>query len=103
MSPVFSTLDRGSLLDVASSGRGRYFELDREPDGTIANLIVDAARRLAGSLGMERQVTDLYRQCLLAAAFFVCLGVPWSRDRQELFLIAIGAGATLLMVWTVVT
>jgi Ca-activated chloride channel family protein len=103
MSRVFSTLDRPSLLEVASAGRGRYFELDREGDRAIASMIVEATRRRAGSLGAERGFTDLYRQCLLAAAFFVCLGIPWSRDRQELWLIATGASATLLVVWTAVT
>jgi hypothetical protein len=96
-------LDRSSLLDVASAGRGQYFELNRESDRAIASTIVEATRRRAGSLGVELGFNDLYAQCLLAAAFFLCLGIPWSRDRQELWLVAAGTGATLLVVWTAVT
>jgi Ca-activated chloride channel family protein len=99
---VFSTLDRRSLLEIASVGQGRYFELNRETDGDIANQIVDAARRRAGTLGVERLFTDLHRQCLLAAAILLCLGVPWARDQHELALIAVGAGVSLVVVWRVV-
>ena len=100
MSPVFSTIDRPSLGGIASAGGGRYFELDRESDRAIAAAIVDAARRRAGLRAVEQGFTELYGQCLLAAALFICLAVPGSRDRAELWLHAIGAGAALLIVWT---
>jgi len=100
MSRVFSTLDRPSLGGIASTGGGRYFELDRESDRAIAGSIIEAARRRAGLRAVEQDFTELYGQCLLAAAVFICLAVPSSRDRAELWLHAIGAGAALLVLWT---
>jgi Ca-activated chloride channel family protein len=98
MSGVFSTLDRTSLGGIASAGRGRYFELDRENDRVIAGTIIEAARRRGGR-AVQRGFTELYGQFLLAAAFFVCLAVPCSRDHVELWLHALGAGAALAMLW----
>jgi hypothetical protein len=103
MSRVYSTLDRASLAGIASSAGGRYFELGRDNDRATASMIVEATRRRAGSRGVERGFNELYRECLLAAAFFVCLGVPCARDRRELWLLALGAGAALLFVWTAVS
>jgi len=48
---------------------------------------------------VERGFTEFYWQCLLAAAFFICLAIPSSRDRAELWLHAVGAGAALLILW----
>ena len=98
-SRVFSVLDRASLLEVASAGHGRYFEIDRESDRAIASMIVEAVRRRAGSRGVERTFRDLYPQSLLAAAAFVCLGVLGSRNRRELWLLAVGGAGALLLVW----
>jgi Ca-activated chloride channel family protein len=99
-SRVFSTLDRPSLGGIASAGGGRYFELDRESDRAIAGTIIEAARRRAGLRAIEQGFTEFYWQCLLAAAFFICLAIPSSRDPVELWLHAIGAGAALLILWT---
>src|SRR5260221_6698611 len=42
---IHSSLDRASLMQIATAGGGAYLELDREGDRQIANTIVDAARR----------------------------------------------------------
>lgn len=99
MSDIFSTLDRASLGGIASAGRGRYFELGRENDRAIAGTIIETARRRGGR-AVQRGFTELYGQCLLAAAFFICLAIPCSRDHVELWLHAIGAGTALLILWT---
>src|SRR5205823_3908572 len=51
--PIRSTLDRESLGQIANAGGGEYFELDREGDREISNHIIDAARRRAGSRGVQ--------------------------------------------------
>jgi Ca-activated chloride channel family protein len=99
-SRVASALDRGSLLAVASAGRGQYFELDRDSDRTIATAIIEATRRRSGPRDVELAYTPLYWHCFVAAAILVGLGVPWARDRLELSLHAAGALAALFFVWT---
>ena len=53
---------------IANAGGGEYLELDREGDREIANRIIDAARRRAGSRGLEVANEELYWRFLLAAA-----------------------------------
>ncbi len=57
-----------SLSMIANAGGGEYLELDREGDREIANRIIDATRRRAGSRGLEVSNEELYWRCLLAAA-----------------------------------
>ena len=66
--PIHSSLDRASLREIANAGGGEYLELDREGDREIANRIIDAARRRAGSRGLQVENEELYWRCLLAAA-----------------------------------
>jgi Ca-activated chloride channel homolog len=73
LAPVASTLDRDSLAVIATAGRGRYFELDREKDTDIANAIIAETRRRAVQSGVAEGTDDLYPQCLAAAAVFVLL------------------------------
>ena len=42
-----------SLAQIATAGGGEYLELDREGDREIANQIIDAARKRAGSRGLR--------------------------------------------------
>jgi Ca-activated chloride channel family protein len=102
MSRVHSVLDRTSLVEIASSGGGQYFELDRENDRAIASIIVEATRRRAGPRAVEQGYTEWYRECLFAAAIILCVGVACSRDHRELWLQAAGAGAALLIMWVIV-
>jgi hypothetical protein len=99
MSPLRSSLDRASLLSIATSGGGKYFDLDRESDRQIASTIIDHARRRAGARGLDAVSEDLYWYCLLAAAGLLCLGTLFLRDHGELWLHGLWAALALLGVW----
>ena len=62
--PIRSSLDRASLATIANAGGGEYLELDREGDREISNRIIDAARRRAGSRGLQVESEELYWRCL---------------------------------------
>jgi len=98
--PLRSSLDRTSLAMIANTGGGEYLELDRDGDREIANRIIDAARRRAGSRGLQVGTEELYWRCLAAAAVFVGLGLLFMQERGELLLQAAGAGAALALVWS---
>jgi hypothetical protein len=83
------------------AGGGQYLELGRETDREIANRIISATRRSAGSLGLESGARDLYWQCLLAAACLLIAGVVFMQERAELWLYTFGTAAALFAVWTV--
>jgi Ca-activated chloride channel homolog len=99
--PVYSSLDRDSLDAIAMAGGGQYFELGRDGDREIANRVIDAARRRAGTLGLEAGARDVYWQFLFAAAWLLAIGVIFMQERVELWLWAAGAGAALAFIWTV--
>jgi Ca-activated chloride channel family protein len=98
--PVRSTLDRESLAQIANAGGGEYMELDREGDREISNRIIDAARRRAGSRGLQVGTEELYWRCLAAAAVFLAIGLLFMQERVELVLQAAGAGVALALVWS---
>jgi Ca-activated chloride channel family protein len=98
--PIHSSLDRVSLALIAAAGDGQYLELDREGDREIANRVINAARRRAGSAGMESTTRDLYWQFLFAAACLIALGVVFMQERAELWLFTLGTSAALFIVWT---
>jgi Ca-activated chloride channel family protein len=98
--PIRSSLDRASLSMIANAGGGEYLELDREGDREIANRIIDASRRRAGSRGLEVANEELYWRFLLAAAVFMGLGLLFLQERAELWLQAAGTGVALALVWT---
>ncbi len=98
--PLRSSLDRASLAQIASAGGGEYLELDREGDREIANRIIDAARRRAGSRGLQVGTEELYWRALAAAAVCLAVGLLFMQERIELVLQAAGAGVALAMVWT---
>ena len=79
---------------------GEYLELDREGDREIANRIIDAARRRAGSRGLEVASEELYWRFLLAATGLMSIGLLFLQERVGLWLHAAGAGIALLLVWT---
>ena len=98
--PLRSSLDRSSLSKIASAGGGEYLELDREGDREISNKIIDAARRRAGSRGLQLESEELYWRCLAAAAVLMFIGLLFLQERVELWLQAAGACAALAFVWT---
>jgi len=98
--PIHAVLDRTSLAMIANAGGGDYQELDREGDREIANHIIDAARRRAGSRGLQVGTEELYWRLLIAAAVFLAIGLLFLQERVELVLQALGAGAALALVWS---
>jgi Ca-activated chloride channel homolog len=97
--PIHSSLDRGSLATIANAGGGEYLEIDREGDRRIANRIIDAARRRAGSRGLQEEHDELYWRCLVSAAALLGFGVLFLQERTELWLQAAGAGTALAVLW----
>jgi Ca-activated chloride channel family protein len=100
MSTLHSSLDRGSLLAIATAGGGRYFDMDRQSDRQIASTIIDAARRRAGVRGIERTAEDLYWLCLVAAACLISAGSLFLHERGALLVHALGTAISLVVVWT---
>src|SRR6185436_5762963 len=98
--PIRSTLDRESLAQIANVGGGEYMELDREGDREISNRIIDAARRRAGSRGLQVGTEELYWRCLAAAAILLGIGLLFMQERVELVLQAAGASVALALVWS---
>ena len=96
-----SVLNRNELRRVATAGGGRYFELDAQTDREIANTIIDATRRRAGTLGIQEGTQELYWNFLLAAGVFLAIGVLFLRDRVALALQLGAAVAVLVFVTTV--
>jgi len=97
-SPGRSRLDRASLQRIAAAGGGQYFELDRDPDRDIANVIIDAGRRQAPARSEQGKSEELYWRFLAAAVGSAAIGMLLVRDRVELWLQlagALGAGALL--------
>src|SRR5690242_18935793 len=96
--PTTAHLDRSSLQRLALGGAGQYFELDRDGDRHIANAIIDAGKRMAPSLCAVQQSEDLYRRFLVIAAVFPFIGLPFLRDRLELWILTVGAAAVLIAI-----
>jgi Ca-activated chloride channel family protein len=97
---VRSVLNRAELTRIATAGGGRYYELDRESDREIANAVIDATRRRAGTTGIQEGTRDLYWNFLLAAGVCLVLGVLFLRDRVALALQLAAASAVLLFIQT---
>jgi hypothetical protein len=83
---TISRLNRASLMRIADTAGGRYFELDRDADRDIANAIVDTGRRLAPPKPAEPTVIEFYPRLLLAAVVLAGLGLLFARGRTELWL-----------------
>ncbi|MEO8677746.1 MAG: vWA domain-containing protein [Vicinamibacterales bacterium] len=90
-SPGRSRLDRASLQRIASAGGGQYFELDRDPDGQIANRIIDAGRRMSRPTTVAGEATELYWRLLVAAVALSSIGLLFLREPTELWVQLAGA------------
>jgi Ca-activated chloride channel family protein len=80
---AISRLNRASLMRIADSAGGQYFELDRDADRDIANAIVDAGRRLAPPKAAEPTVVEYYPRLLMAAVALAGLSLLFARERVE--------------------
>lgn len=99
--PVYSSLERSSLQEIALAGGGRYFELDREPDRTIALRIIQDVRSRSASTVREES-TELYWRFLLAAAGALGLALIFARERPQLWwqTAAVAGGLITLVMLT---
>jgi len=95
---VYSTIDRSSLNAIATAGGGDYFELDQESDREIASRIITAARRHAGTRGVEERTDPLYWRFLVVSAGLLFVGILFVRERAELWIHMVGAAIVLLIV-----
>ena len=73
--PIHSSIDRSSLQRIASAGRGRYFELDRMPDGEIAASIINAFRLQSFERKTKESFAELYWECMCGAMLFIGLSM----------------------------
>ncbi len=94
--PVHSALDRASLQNIALAGRGRYFELEREPDRAIALRIVQDVRSRSAA-GLQEERVDVYWRFLLGAAGALGLALIFTRERAQLWWQATAALVALLV------
>ena len=95
---IRSALDRRSLNSIAGTSGGRYLELDRESDITIANQIIDSARRRSVAARPEPTMQPVYWQFLFAAACIAVAGVLFLRDRSELWIEVLGGAVALAVI-----
>jgi Ca-activated chloride channel family protein len=84
-STIRAALDRDSLRAIARAGGGQYFEIGQESDREIASRIIGTVRSRAGVSQQEESRSDLYWQCLFAAAVLLCLGTFALGTRAELW------------------
>ena len=97
--PVHSALDRTSLQTISLAGRGRYFEIDREPDRASALRIIQEVRSRSAR-GLQEQTVDVYWHFLLAAAVLLGLALVLTRDRAQLWWQIAGVAVALVMLVT---
>jgi Ca-activated chloride channel family protein len=97
--PIHSSLDRASLLAIATAGNGMYMELDRESDREIATRIVDSVRNRAKKPSIQQTAQDVYWPFLFAIAFVTAISFLMVQDVQELWLHAGGAGLAAVALW----
>ncbi len=100
--PIRSSLDRQSLRTIAASGGGPYLELDREEDLAIATSIIEDTRRRAHPRDVEETADEVYWLFLVTAACLLAPGVLFLRERTDVWLQLLAAGAALLVVASVV-
>lgn len=98
--PIYSVLDRSSLQEITLAARGRYFEIDREPDREIALRIIQEVRGRSAR-GLQEQTVDLYWYFLMAAAVALGLAVVATREQVHRWWQAAGVMAALAVLLAV--
>jgi Ca-activated chloride channel homolog len=94
---IRSVLDRGSLIRLAQSGGGEYFEIGRGSDRDVAFGIIDRLRHLDERAQVIESFQELYWRFLLAAGVVLCVGTVLLRRRTELTWQAAAAAAVVLL------
>ena len=102
-SPGKSRLDRASLQRIAAAGGGQYYELDRDADRDIANVIIDAGRRQTPARIEQGKFEELYWRFLAAGLGLMAVGMLLVRDRTELMVNLAGAAMTAALLWARLT
>ena len=97
--PVHSALDRTSLQQISLAGGGRYFEVDRDVDRTIALRIIQEVRNRSAR-GVQEQTVDIYWHFLLGAAAVLGLALVFTRERAQLWWQAAGIVVVLVVLVT---
>ena len=95
--PIRSTIDRGSLREIARAGGGEYFELGSASDDQIAARIIQNAARRSGNEQVDESFDDLYWYLLVAAAACLGFGVLFVRKRTQLVFGVAAAVAVALV------
>jgi Ca-activated chloride channel family protein len=93
---IRAVLDRASLLQIAVTGGGEYFEIGREPDRDVAFQIIDRLQRHSDQRQQVETYEELYWRILLAAGVVLCVGMLLLRTRAELAWSIAGVGGVLL-------
>ncbi len=96
-STIRSILDRQSLLQIAVTGGGEYFEIGDEADQTVAFRIVNRLRSRADTSEAVESVEELHRFLLMGAAVMLCLGALLLRKPVELTWHAAATLAAVLL------
>lgn len=91
---VYSTLDRGSLKQIAAATGGAYLEMDRDSDVNLSNIVIDTARRRVTTLPPEPRMEEFYWRVLVAAAVVALFGFLALR-RTELAISVAGIALAL--------
>lgn len=99
--PIRSVLDRASLIQLAQTGGGEYFEIGRGSDRDVAFTIIDRLRRRAENAQVMESFEELYWQFLFAAALVLCAGTLLLPNRAELAWQMAGAAAVVLLLASV--
>jgi Ca-activated chloride channel family protein len=93
--PIRSVLDRPSLIRLAQTAAGDYFEIGRGSDRDVAFDIIGRLREQSSVTQETETFEDLYWRFLAAAAIVLCLGTLFLRKRTELMWQAAGAVVVL--------
>jgi hypothetical protein len=99
---IRSVLDRASLLQIAVTGGGEYFEIGPEPDRDLAFRIIDRLQRRADQRQQVETYDELYWRFLLMAGIVIAVGVVLLRTRTELAWSATVAAGVLLFLSSLV-